>query len=234
MAIYIEALAGPYKGEQFYVKLGSQIGRSRGDILLKKDPKVSSVHALVRKNKHGQLVLVDNKSANGIKVQGAKVRKLTLLPGTIFEIGRSVFKITEKEAPPDSPEAAAERLEAWRRVLRTQLPLHLGGVERPTQEIQAFSPMLELRFVQGIQADNPLRLGFGPRQFGSESFDIELEEPSAPPLAFELCPTPAGIEFRTEHPKIVLFNEAPLRSQIVKEGDSIRLGQTVIEIGFVK
>ncbi len=236
MAIYFEAMSGPYKGESFLVKEGYEIGRARGQVLLRKDPKVSSTHALVRRNKRKQLVLVDQKSANGIKVHGQKVRKVTLLNGMTFELGRTLFKVIFKEGVDSRDEAAPEipKEEHWISVLRSEVPALVSRREIPSSALKAFEPALELSFVQGIQADKKVYLGYGPREFGSDTLDVELEETTAPPIAFEIVPTNVGIEFRTKYPKIVLFNEAPIEAQMVKEGDSIRVGQTLIKIGFAK
>lgn len=236
MAFYFEAMSGPYKGKRFLVKEGYKVGRSEGQVLLKKDPKVSSAHALVRRNKRGQLVLVDQKSANGIKVHGQKVRKVTLLNGMTFELGRTLFKVVYKEGDESPAEAPPEKPteDAWIATLRTEVPEIISRREIPSSGLKPFEPAVELSFVQGIQTDKKVYLGFGPREFGSDTLDIELEETTAPPIAFEIVPTNVGIEFRTSYPKLVLFNEKSEESKMVKEGDSIRVGQTVIKIGFKK
>ena len=58
-----------------------------------------------------------------------------------------------------------------------------------------FEPALELSIIQGIQTDKKIFLGYGPREFGSDTLDVELEETTAPPIAFEIVPTNIGIEF---------------------------------------
>lgn len=236
MAFYFEAMSGPYKGQRFLVKEGYQVGRSKGQVLLKKDPKVSSTHALVRRNKRGQLVLVDQKSANGIKVHGQKVRKVTLLNGMTFELGRTLFKVVYKEGEESPAEAPPEipKEEPWITTLKSEVPELISRRENPNSALKVFDPAVELTFAQGIQAEKKVYLGYGPREFGSDTLDVELEETTAPPIAFEIIPTNVGVEFRTRYPKIVLYNEKPEEVKMVKEGDSIRVGQTVIKIGFKK
>lgn len=232
MAIYLEALSGPYQGESFLVKETYEIGRAKGEILLRNDAKVSSSHAVVKKDKRGNLTLVDLKSANGIKVHGQKVKKVVLLPGMTFEIGRTLFKVTERASDADLPEVPQEI--PWVLTLRSEIPKLVTLKGEQDHGIAVFSPPMKVKIIQGIQADQSFILGYGPREFGSETLDFELEETTAPPIAFELVPLPRGAEFRTRHPKLVLLNDQPVSQKELKEGDQIRLGQTIIEIGFVK
>lgn len=239
MAFYLEAISGPFKGKRFLVKESYIIGRARGQVLLRDDPKVSSTHAVVKRNKRGQLVLVDQKSSNGIKVHGQKVRKVTLLNGMTFELGRSLFKVVEKEDPaqeatPAEPSYHEPTQDQWITVLKTEVPDIINRREPVNTAVKPFDPAVELSIVQGIQSDKKIFLGYGPREFGSDTLDVELEETNAPPIAFEIAPTNVGVEFRTKYPKIVLFNDEAIEAQMIKDGDSIRIGQTLIKIGFVK
>lgn len=233
MAFYIEALEGPHKGESFLIKEGFEIGRSKGKIVLKRDSKVSSLHALVRKNKRGELSLLDLHSANGIKLQGERVKKITLLVGVTFEIGRSVFRVVEREAPEAATEPVKKE-DLWLEQLLREVPLLLGPHRAEPKSICAFQPAVVLEIQRGIQADKKIILGYGPREFGADTLDVELEEVSAPPQAFYLVPVDGGVEFRTQHPKVVLLNEKSTPSQLLQVGDLIRMGQTLIKFGLEK
>lgn len=221
MAIYLAALSGPHKGQFYPIQEGIKIGRTDGQVLLRKDSKVSSAHAAVRKSPRGNLVLVDLDSANGIKVHGQRVPKVNLLVGATFEIGRTLFKVIEgteaeykdsaikikaAESPKElksskrvrgkSPPKEKLELFLWKQALIREVPSLISRASQigPDPQVRPFLPALELRFEQGIQADKTILLGYGPRQVGSDTLDVELEEITSPPVAFELIPTSAGID----------------------------------------
>lgn len=92
MATYIIVTDGPMKGQRFELKGGERFGREKGEIVLK-DPKVSSQHALVKKSLMGQLTLTDQRSKNGIIVEGKRVDRIKLKDGVEFRIGANLFQV---------------------------------------------------------------------------------------------------------------------------------------------
>jgi pSer/pThr/pTyr-binding forkhead associated (FHA) protein len=214
------------------LKDGYSVGRARADVKLD-DPKVSGTHAVVRKNKQGDLMLIDQNSSNGIKVNGEKVRNLTLLPGVTFELGRSSFRVVEREGEIEDTMANTTSREEWVLTLKAELERVTGPRAPSPSSVRLFEPMVQLTFLQGIQADQTILLGYGPREFGADSLDVELEDETSPPVAFELSPLDGGVEFHTEFPDIVRLNDASIARQILHEGDAIQIGQTIIQVGFV-
>ncbi len=229
MEFYFEVIDGPHRGEVFKATEGTEIGRARGEITLSKDPKISSLHARVMKNSQGRLYLVDQDSANGIKFQGRRVRKLLLEPYVEFSLGRTSFKVLlEAKVTKGPPEPVKE---SWLDILKREL-----GSVNPSVGIAAhfgvFEPAVELTFAEGVQAETRIILSYGPREFGSDTLDVELEENVAPPIAFFIKPAPGGAIFQTEYPKLVTVNGEPQREKFLTHGDQIRLGQTLIHVGF--
>ncbi len=92
MATYIIVTDGPMKGERFEIKGGERVGRDQGEIVLN-DPKVSHLHALIKKSLLGQLTLADQKSKNGIIFEGKQVDRVKLNDGVEFRIGANSFKV---------------------------------------------------------------------------------------------------------------------------------------------
>lgn len=95
MALKLKALSGPLKGQEFPLKAGLRIGRSKGDILLD-DGKVSSLHAFLTEE-GGAFVLNDNGSKNGIRVGRERVGTVELKLGVVFQIGQSDFEVITEE-----------------------------------------------------------------------------------------------------------------------------------------
>jgi pSer/pThr/pTyr-binding forkhead associated (FHA) protein len=228
MALFIEIFAGTNEGSRYKIKHGITIGRSRADIVIE-DPKASSTHAEVIEQGPNQLILKDLDSSNGLYINGRRVKKVALLPGVIFEVGRTQFKVIEVD------QAEAEDLScaaAWRDVI-SQLGSETTAEPPPEQGslIQRFSPMIRLYFTQGIQSEKEVVLGYGPRLAGSRSLDIELLDPRAPDKAFELHPGPSMVELRSLSPR-VLLNGQIVESKMLLDGDLISIGETVLRVSY--
>jgi pSer/pThr/pTyr-binding forkhead associated (FHA) protein len=234
MAFFLEIIEGSDVGARFRIGNGTKIGRTTGEILIN-DPKVSALHAQVEKDGRGQLLLVDRGSSNGLRINNQRVQRVALLPGVKFRIGRTTFKVVElfKDSSPQPAEETSEGTD-WRSVLKAQIPRLPSQNHTSSVQILPFLPAIKLTFLEGPQAETSLLLGYGPRQFGADVLDIELQEASAPDLAFELIPEDGSILFKTKHPEQVLLNERSRPSDYIREGDRIRIGQSLIQISFEK
>lgn len=245
MEFFFEVIAGPHRGQVFKVKNGTGLGRSQGEVLLKDDNKISSLHARVELNSQGKLYLVDQNSANGLKYQGRRVRRILLEPYVEFSVGKTTIKVVT-DAKIDASKvvgagAAASagtktsrpKEEHWLDVLKSQTP-RLRPSPGPAPPFGAFQPALELAFKEGVQTDRTVVLTFGPREFGSDTLDFELEDLMAPPVAFRIEPHAEGPVFKTDHPKLVSVNGQALPEKTLVPGDRIRIGQTLIVIGYYR
>ena len=96
MGLYLTALNGPQKGHKFPLAHGVTIGRFNTSIALD-DKRVSALHAKIEINKSGYLVLVDQGSSNGTKVNGKKHGRILLRPGLSFQIGDTIFAVQGKD-----------------------------------------------------------------------------------------------------------------------------------------
>lgn len=229
MVTFIEIVEGANEGSRFKVEEGLTIGRSRADIVIK-DPKASGTHAQFAKDGKGQFVLLDMDSSNGIHISGRRVKKVALLSGVIFEIGRTQFKVVTVEE-----ELAIDfsRLITWRNVLKGKLSeIEPQGLIEEVK-LESFSPALKLTFIQGIQSDEEIILGYGPRSAGSDSLDIELLDEDAPKEAFELHPGPGMVEIKIKSPGRVQLNNRSIDAEMLKDGDLISLGNTLIKVAYL-
>ncbi|UOF00369.1 FHA domain-containing protein [Bdellovibrio reynosensis] len=229
MVTFIEIVEGANEGSRFKVEEGLTIGRSRADIVIK-DPKASSTHAQFAIDGKGQFVLMDMDSSNGIHIAGRRVKKVALLSGVIFEIGRTQFRVVTVEE-----ELALDfsRLITWRNILKDRLSelQPMGLIEQA--QLERFSPALKLTFIQGIQTDEEIILGYGPRMAGSDSLDIELLDEEAPKEAFELIPGPGMVEIKIKSAGRVLLNNKSVSAEMLKDGDLISLGSTLIKVAYL-
>lgn len=232
MALFLECLEGPAQGQKFRIAPGIRMGRTTGEILIQ-DPKISSLHAQVESSEKGQLYLVDRDSNNGLRISGQKVKKVALLPGVRFQAGESVFKVIELVSEA-LPVWDLETKDNWKKVLKDLIPKLAAHNNSQEPYIQKFDPLLELVFLEGIQAQTKILLGYGPRKAGSDVLDIELQDPEAPDVAFELLPDRNGnIRFETAFPDLVRLNDSHVTSDQINSGDLIRIGATLIEVKFL-
>ncbi len=233
MAVFIECIEGVLSGQSFRIFEGARLGRTTGEVLLP-DPKVSALHAQVESSEKGQLILVDRGSSNGIRINGQKTPRIALLPGVVFQVGRSHFRV--QETPEEETTARLDQSAGgWRFVLANLVPRLSARNSSQASQVEKFEPMVELEFVAGIQAEHKVVLGYGPRKAGSDVLDIELQDPQAPDIAFEIWPDGKGRAlFRTAYPEIVLVNDSHVPPHELNSGDVIRVGSTLIEVKFLE
>lgn len=232
MALFIEIVEGAQTGQRFRIASGFRMGRTTGEILIN-DAKVSSLHAQIEKDNRGYLVLVDRDSSNGLRINGQKVKRIAMMPGVTFQIGKTLLKVVQlfgEEAVVEEEKTPS----GWKEILKTQVPKLSSSNKSGVSQIQALSPTLQLDFIEGIQAETSLVLGYGPRKLGADVLDIELQEPKSPAVAFEIHPDPQGIRFFTKHPEEVRLNDQAVSSDMLKDGDLVRVGDSLIKIKLLK
>jgi pSer/pThr/pTyr-binding forkhead associated (FHA) protein len=235
VSLFLEIIEGSDVGSRFRNGDGTKIGRTTGEILIN-DPKVSALHAQVERDGRGQLLLVDRGSSNGLRINSQKVQRVALLPGVKFQIGKTTFKVVElfKDQAPVVVENSNSSAKDWRSVLKSQIPRLPAQNHTGIVQVLPFSPAVRLSFIEGLQAETSVVLGYGPRQLGADVLDIELQDPESPDIAFELTPDNGQILFSTKYPQKVLLNDQPIPSDHIKEGDQIRIGRSLIKVAFEK
>jgi len=94
----LRILQGRRRGREYEIGRSPVIiGRAQQcDIVIPDDQLVSSEHADIRIDEHGQLVLRDLESVNGTEVNGDPVEETVLKPGDEIAIGSTVFEVIEE------------------------------------------------------------------------------------------------------------------------------------------
>lgn len=253
MSLYLVVISGPHRGRRFALTPDFSIGRRHGDLLLEDDPKVSGLHAKVRLDNKGQMVLIDLDSANGLVLGGRKVKKIAMMPGVNFRLGSTSFQVVSEglqtqdpsplgpqspiEGPPVVVMPTPQRPEppkTWRGRLADDLRPMLEQARTIVEcELAAFSPALILDFIEGFQVGESMTLGYGPREVGFDNLDVALTDPHLPEQAFELRPVTGGVEIRDLTPGEVLVNSKGFESRFLQEGDLIQIGKTQIKVRYL-
>lgn len=231
MVLFLEIMNGPQQGRKFRVSPGLTVGRRDGDIRLEEDGKVSGFHAKVELDNKGKPVLHDQGSANGLVINGRKLKKVALIPGVTFRVGDTLFIATELSFAEAEALAPAK---TWEDHLEDSLR-HVPAQNRKIEgSAQTFTPILELEFIQGPQADERMVLSYGPRVAGLDHLDVELKDPMAPERAFEIHPGPGSALLVDQSGGKVLVNGGkPAENHVLNEGDEIGVAMTLIRVRYL-
>ncbi len=105
----LEIVAGPRAGSRFPLQMGKNLlGRSAENDIILEDSSVSRNHAAVERTPH-TVILTDNGSRNGTKVNGDKIAQpVPLDHDGRFRIGLYEFRLLTADAPPAVPTSSAD------------------------------------------------------------------------------------------------------------------------------
>ena len=172
--------------------------------------------------------MVDQNSSNGLYLSDQKTKRIVLADGVKIQIGRVFFKIIS--VSDEVPTGAEGSVEPWTLTLKNSVDqLVMDNVPQP-MAVQALSPGLTLEFLEGPHEGRKVFLGFGPRHFGAESLDFEIEEPDTARQAFSIIPTQGQARFENLDPHSVTINNRPISTEKLVEGDVIQVGTTLIKV----
>jgi len=208
------------------------------------DGKVSGRHALIQQNSAGQWILTDLDSRNGIIVGGRRVRRLVLAAGVEFIIGKTQLLIEDfdpaqqaaptpvpnlaEPAPPPPPEVL------WPEFFSKFISATLDKIKDRPRALIPMNRVLRLRFLRGIQIDWEYHVGYGPRVLGRGSCDLPLYDPAATEKCFAIVPGQDGPRIELAGDTQVLLNSKPFSSEILKDGDMIAFGESLIEVRMLE
>ncbi len=240
MALFLEITIGTSAGKRFKLMPGLRLGRTSGEVLID-DPKASGLHALIEQEPDGTYFIRDLDSTNGTKINDLKSGRGRLVAGTRIQIGRTYLTVSDDSAAPilvpikTAPAAAKVAPElTWEGKINSHLstlPLQNVPTER---NLKPFKQTLQLHFIEGLQAQTLITLGYGPRLAGSTQKDIRLLDPDAPEIAFKIeCGTHDEPIFSTPAPSVVFLNGLELPEHYLYSGDLIRIGKTLIKVDFL-
>lgn len=235
MALVLEITVSPSPsliGKKFAIRPGLSIGRKRGEVLIN-DSKVSSLHASVEAEPNGDYVLRDQNSSNGTWVNGKQVDKVLLVSGSTFQIGDYHFQVLEFSD--EEIESMGLELLDWRKGLNQIL----RGLDYSKSEgklsfhLKPFAQALRLTFTHGPFLDQFITFGFGPRRVGYNQIDEEILDPQLPQEIFEIIPHNNSAEIRNICGSQLFLNNKNFESEILKEGDVIRISTHQLKVSFI-
>lgn len=262
MSLYLEIIESPdasLVGSRVEIFDGMKIGR-KGASLVINDSNISSIHAKIKQLGSDRFILTDADSRNGIHLNGKQVKKVTLMPDVLFIVGKTTLKVVRPSSDWQGVPIALHWSKRLNENLRSFLfslvnedgesentgslfPLADEKTLTPKSEklcpyFQSLAPLpclVKLRFLEGIQVDQEILLGYGPRRGGFRHFDIDLFEADCPNEIFEIRASTdgTGIEILIFDSDFLLLNGARLERSILKNGDRLEFGKSRMLVELV-
>lgn len=221
MRLYLEFTEGPIAGKKFSLTEKTSLGRAGSDIEVN-DPKLSGIHVIFKFKEEKGWILTDNKSRNGVWVNGYKEVQVVLADGDTISIGSSkiVCKIVDT-----GKQKVTSAFKNWLESL-------VKEVKNQKNPKTAVKPEMRLKAIQGVQFGKHWDIFYGPREAGREHADICLFEETAPENSFKIEIKGHYAYFATEHEDKVLINNQSVKSKQFAPGDIISIGESQFLVEF--
>ncbi len=220
MPLALQVLDGPHKGQR---------------IALRKDYVFSSRHFDDQEmgEQHAEAFIDKSFSWNINGLGGNKIRvglsesdKVSLIPGLIFHLGQTGFKVIEPLSLFDGENIDWEEpVTAW---------LQAQAWEEKQTEFFFYLFPIRLNFLQGPQADEFHTLSYGPRVMGHNHLDLNLTDPTLPEelVRFYQIGETAYVENLAGDK--VLVNKNNFDHHAIAEGDLLQFGQNIVALSILK
>lgn len=184
-------------------------------------------------SEHAKVFLDHNFNWKISGLGGAKIRvstdemdSISLMPGLIFHIGQTGFKVVERTHP-----LASE----WESVSAEFIDkLSLDNPEQ--SELFFFLLPVQIIFTQGPQSGDIYTLSYGPRILGSNNLDLNIKDPAQPHKLLKF--TQVGDSVLVENladEKAILVNKQPF-TQYTLSSDTNRFtfGSNIMDISILR
>lgn len=217
MGLAVQVLDGPHKGEiinmrENYIFSSGYFG----------DQEMAIVHAELFLDSNF-LWKIKTLGGNKIRAGSSEGHQLSLIPGLIFHVGQTGFKVVEKHINKDDKweEAAIEFLESdvWEPIF-TEFFFYLYPVR--------------LTFLQGPQTDEFYTLSYGPRIMGFNNLDLNIKDPSQPALLARFFQVGETAYIESLCGDKILVNGQPITQHPIENGDRLAFGSNLVELSILK
>lgn len=160
-----------------------------------------------------------------IRISADEVDSISLIPGLIFHIGQTGFKVIERSHP-----LASE----WENVSAEFID-KLQLDTSPSSELFFFLLPVQIIFMQGPQSGDIYTLSYGPRTLGSNHLDLNIKDPAQPHelLRFTQVGDSVIVE-NLSHEKAILINKKPFKKYTLTGIDRFTFGSNIIDISILR
>ena len=235
----LKVTSGPHSGLIFPLS-GRQvaIGRETGDLLLPLDSMVSSEHGEIVATNDSRLLFVD-KSRNGSVVDGTPIHRgqVELMPNSIIEIGSSRIEVMSMgpiSAGLPSPVSNPNTIDTANPSAGSKLTM-LGDLQPTSNPGTDGSSEAEFIVVSGVDSGKRFQIRGGKSTIGRrEDQDIVLTDDFVSRQHGECVKQGNTWIWHNISDKGSIVNGEKLSEVVIKNGDKIAIGSTILEFCTTK
>ncbi len=264
MYTYLEVLSGINKGMTYRVQPNVRVGSSDQCDIPLTDPEAPPLHSMVLLDQRDQLVLVCTNAVYEMRANDRTVKKTVLSDEKIIHIFSIELRVRVTQHPligaidpfslrqmpaelaPQAAPAENDAINDQSRVTQIETPKSkllkelnsiLESFNTPFPSAHAFKlfkqPIL-LKVESGPQADDEFLISWGPRDFGPQALEFQLEFPPFPAVLFTLTPDADGsVLFSTKHPNFASVSGQESENGVITNGTKIIAGNSTLSVEFV-
>lgn len=221
MYLYLEVVSGPRQGKKLVISKRTTVGRTEADLQIN-DTKLSGVHAVFEPVPGQGWVLTDQKSRNGVFINGIKELSRILKDYDEIQLGSSKMRCRFFN---DRPTLYDEEFISWIDELIVELN------DQPPS-IEEINPAFDLKVTQGPQHGTVWNINYGPRFAGLNHVDLCLFDSKAPMDSFRIDVRSGIAVFSTDQVQKVAINGVSAEEKVLEHGDVIVVGDTTIVVEF--
>ncbi|MBC7419718.1 MAG: hypothetical protein H7328_03225 [Bdellovibrio sp.] len=168
---------------------------------------------------------INSLGSSKIRVSTDELDSISLMPGLIFHIGQTGFKVIERSHPKASE---------WENVSAefiNKLDLEAGE----NSELFFFLLPVQIVFTQGPQSGEIYTLSYGPRILGSNNLDLNIKDPAQPHklLKFTQVGDSVLIENLADEKTILVNKETFLKHKLTGT-DRFTFGTNIMDISILR
>lgn len=264
MYTYLEITSGSNKGMVYRLQPNLRVGSSSQCEVPLLDPEAPPIHSMIMLDHKDQMVLVCTNAVYEIVANNRIVKKTVLEDDKSLQIANTHLRVritqkplvgavdpfllrqaelpnntvlTSKEILEINDQSKIAIIETPKSRLMKELNSLLVSFNTPFPHPHSFKlfkrPIL-LKVESGPQADDEFLVAWGPRDFGPQSLEFQLEFPPFPAILFTLSPNAEGdIVFSTNHPNFASVSGQILPTGVITSGSKIIAGNSTISVEFL-
>lgn len=184
------------------------------------------------KPEHAKIFLDQNNNWKINSLDGSKIRvsvdeleAVSLMPGLIFHLGQTGFKVIERSHP------LASEWETVSADFIDKLSLEAGS----QSELFFFLLPVQIRFIQGPQSGEIYTLSYGPRTLGFNNLDLNIKDPTVPQelLRFTQVGDKVVVENLADE-KTILVDKKSFKKHTLTGTDRFNFGSNIIEMTILR
>lgn len=158
-----------------------------------------------------------------VRVSSNESSAVSLIPGLVFHVGQTGFKVIEK---------APLYFEDWEDAIKGWLIEQ--NWDTKTTDFFFFLYPIRLTFVSGPQADEFLTISYGPRMMGFNNLDLNLKDPFLPEELVKFYQIGEQAYVENLSADKVFINKQSFHQHPIADGDKLSFGSSVVELTILR